>query len=429
MSHSKFEHPRHGSLGFLPRKRASRSRGKVKSFPKDNQSAKPHLTAFLGYKAGMTHIVRDLDKPGSRMNKKEIVEAVTIIETPPMVVVGLVGYVETPHGLRSLTTVWAQHLSDECLRRFYKNWYRSKQKAFSKYHKEMVKTTKGKTPIDRELERMRKYCSVIRVIAHTQIRRVGLRQKKAHIMEIQINGGTTADKVNFGYSLFEKSVSVDTVFEQNDLSDVIGVTRGHGYTGVVSRWGVSRLPRKTHRGLRKVACIGAWHPAKVSFAVARAGQDGYHHRTEINKKIYRVGKAVVKGQKLDTGSTDFDITQKTVNPLGGFPHYGEVHEDFIMIKGSCMGPKKRVVTLRKSLFESTKRWQLEKVNLKFIDTSSKFGHGRFQTADEKHKFLGTLKRTAGAGVPVSTGAAGAPVPVTATGGAATASTTAPVTAD
>jgi hypothetical protein len=28
MSHRKFEHPRHGSLGFLPRKRCSRHRGK-----------------------------------------------------------------------------------------------------------------------------------------------------------------------------------------------------------------------------------------------------------------------------------------------------------------------------------------------------------------------------------------------------------------
>jgi len=405
MSHSKFEHPRHGSLGFLPRKRAARSRGKVKSFPKDVASQKPHLTAFMGYKAGMTHIVRDLDKPGSKMNKKEIVEAVTIIETPPMIVVGLVGYVETPHGLRSLTTVWADHLSDECLRRFYKNWYRSKGKAFTKYQKQAVIKKRGGTPIQRELQRMKRYCSVIRVIAHTQIRKVGLRQKKSHIMEIQINGGTTAEKVNFGHALFEKQVSIDTVFEQNDLTDVIGVTRGHGYTGVVSRWGVSRLPRKTHRGLRKVACIGAWHPAKVQFSVARAGQDGYHHRTEINKKIYRVGKAITKGSKASTGSTEFDITQKSINPMGGFPHYGEVHEDFIMIKGCCMGPKKRVITLRKSLFEPTKRWQLEKINLKFIDTSSKFGHGRFQTAEEKHKFLGTLKKNASSPIATSTTAA------------------------
>jgi len=45
------------------------------------------LTAFMGYKAGMTHIVRELDKHGSRMHQKEVVEAVSIIETPPIVVV------------------------------------------------------------------------------------------------------------------------------------------------------------------------------------------------------------------------------------------------------------------------------------------------------------------------------------------------------
>jgi len=33
--------------------------------------------------------------------------------------------------------------------------------------------------------------------------------------------------------------------------------------------------------------------------------------------------------------------------MGGFPHYGEVNNDFIMIKGCCVGPKKRVITLRK----------------------------------------------------------------------------------
>ena len=39
-----------------------------------------------------------------------------------MVCVGVVGYIETPHGLRQLKTIYAQHLSDECKRRFYKNW-------------------------------------------------------------------------------------------------------------------------------------------------------------------------------------------------------------------------------------------------------------------------------------------------------------------
>ena len=39
-----------------------------------------------------------------------------------MMVVGVVGYVETPRGLRALRTVFAQHLSEGCRRRFYKNW-------------------------------------------------------------------------------------------------------------------------------------------------------------------------------------------------------------------------------------------------------------------------------------------------------------------
>ena len=85
-------------MGFYPKKRAARHRGKVKAFPKDDPSKPVHLTCFLGFKAGMTHIVREAERPGSKINKKEIVEAVTIIETPPLVCVGLVGYIETPRG-------------------------------------------------------------------------------------------------------------------------------------------------------------------------------------------------------------------------------------------------------------------------------------------------------------------------------------------
>ncbi len=77
-----------------------------------------------------------------------------------------------------------------------------------------------------------------------------------------------------GTELFEKKVPVSSVFSMNDMIDVMAVTKGHGFEGVTSRWGTARLPRKTHRGLRKVACIGAWHPARVSFTVARAGQRG-----------------------------------------------------------------------------------------------------------------------------------------------------------
>lgn len=391
MSHRKFEAPRHGSLGFLPRKRSKRSRGKVKSFPRDDPTKEVHLTAFMGYKAGMTHIVREMDKPGSKMHKKEVVEAVTILECPPMVIVGLVGYIETPKGMRALTTVWASHLGEEVRRRFYKNWVKSKKKAFTKYAK---KYDNKEQTIDKELARMKKYCSVIRVIAHTQIHKIKLRQKKAHIMEIQVNGGSIEDKVNWGYSMFEKTVKVGSIFQKDEMIDTIGVSKGHGYAGVTSRWGTTKLPRKTHKGLRKVACIGAWHPANIGFSVARAGQKGYHHRTEMNKKIYRMGESIYKEDGAivrNNATTEFDVTDKAITPMGGFPHYGEVREDYVMVKGGVVGTKKRVITLRKSLLVQTKRSALEQISLKWIDTSSKFGHGRFQTFEEKAKFMGALK--------------------------------------
>lgn len=287
-SHRKFERPRHGSLGFLPRKRCAHHKGKVRSFPRDDESKPCHLTAFMGYKAGMTHIVRDVDKPGSKAHKKEAVEAVTILETPPMVVVGIVGYVKTPRGLRSLTTVWAKHLSDEFKRRLYKNWYKSKsKKAFTKYTKEESEKSKN---TDKELAKIKKYCQIVRVIAHTQVSKAGVGQKKAHVMEIQVNGGKIADKVDFGFKLFEQQVPVKSIFAANEMIDVCAVTKGHGFKGVVSRWHVTKLPRKTHKGLRKVACVGSWHPSRIGFSVPRAGQKGYFHRTEINKKIFRLGE-------------------------------------------------------------------------------------------------------------------------------------------
>jgi large subunit ribosomal protein L3e len=96
MSHRKFEAPRHGNLGFIPRCRTKKFRGKIRTFPKDDASKPVHLTAFAGFKAGMTHILREVVRPGSKLHEKETVEAVTIIETPPLVVVGIVGYIETP---------------------------------------------------------------------------------------------------------------------------------------------------------------------------------------------------------------------------------------------------------------------------------------------------------------------------------------------
>jgi large subunit ribosomal protein L3e len=347
----------------------------------------------------MTHILREVNKPGSKLHKKEAVEAVTILETPPMIGVGIVGYVETPRGLRTLTSVWAGHLNEECKRRFYKNWFKSKKKAYTRYAKRFGEDNKD---FDKELQRIVKYCQVVRLIAHTQIKKIGLRQKKAHIMEIQVNGGDVAAKIEWAKKLLEKPIPIKSVFNQNDMIDVIGVTRGKGFEGVVTRWGVTRLPRKTHRGLRKVACIGAWHPARVGYQVARAGQRGYHHRTEMNKKIYRIGDAAKSedGKVNWNAATPEDLTEKVITPMGGFPHFGVVDEDYLMLKGSVAGPKKRVLTLRKSVVAQTSRVAVEEIAVKFIDTASKGGHGHFQTKAEKDKFMGPTLRNPNAGLDV-----------------------------
>merc|ERR1712118_276424 len=110
--------------------------------------------------------------------------------------------------------------------------------------------------VEAELEQLRKHAKVIRAICHTQVRKVPIGQKKAHAMEIQINGGSVAEKVDFCAERFVKEVAVDEVFAKDENIDTVGV----------SRWGGYRLPRKTHRGLRKVACIGSWHPSRVAFS-------------------------------------------------------------------------------------------------------------------------------------------------------------------
>jgi large subunit ribosomal protein L3e len=376
-------------LGFLPRKRTKHHRGRVRSFPRDDKTKPVHLTAFPVFKAGMTHILREVEKVGSKLHKKEVIEPVTILEAPPIVVVGIVGYIETPRGLRALTTVWAQKLSIEFKRRLYKNWMNSKKKAFSKY----AKKWEDKKVIDAQLNRMKKYCQVVRVIVHTQLKELNLRQKRAHVLEIQVNGGTIAQKVDFARGKFEQEVRVGEIFNQNENLDVIGVTKGKGFEGVTTRWGTKKLPRKTHRGLRRVGCIGGWHPARVRYSVARAGQNGYHHRTEINKKVYRIGLGVRYEGGKTNASTANDLTEKSITPLGGFPHYGVVNNDYVMIKGTCVGVKKRALILRKTLIPQYKRSAHEQINLKFIDTSSKIGHGRFQTADEKARFYGRSQTT------------------------------------
>jgi large subunit ribosomal protein L3e len=335
----------------------------------------------------MTHIVREVTKPGSRLHKKECVEAVTIIECPKMVVVGIVGYVRTPRGLKAVKTLFAEKLSECAIRRFYKR-YRGKNhyKAFNKYQQKETWTKN----CEAALKVLKKRAAVVRVICHPKMEDMKhLRTIKAPLVEVQINGGSVEEKVEWAKSHLEKEVRVGDVFTEGQFIDVLGATKGHGYEGVTHRYGTRKLQRKTHRGLRKVACIGSWHPSRVQFTAARAGQDGYHHRTELNKRIYRIGKSALECN--DNAATEADITAKNITPMGGFGHYGVVKNDYVMIKGCCVGIRKRALVLREAMFPKTTSGENNAIALKFIDTSSKLGHGRFQTADDKIKFFGKRK--------------------------------------
>lgn len=145
MSHRKFKHPRHGFLGFLPRKRSASHRGKVEAFPKDDPSKPCKLNAFLGYNTWMTCIVRKVEKPGSKHHKRRHVKLLPSLEHLQcwsLVLSHMGGHLI----VFVAWTVWALHLSEDIKRRFYKNWYKSKKKAFLKYSKK-YETGEGKKDI------------------------------------------------------------------------------------------------------------------------------------------------------------------------------------------------------------------------------------------------------------------------------------------
>jgi large subunit ribosomal protein L3e len=391
MSHRKYEAPRHGSLAYLPKKRASSVKARMSSYPTDDPSQPVHLTNFFGYKAGMTHVLRVGEREGSKLAKKEIIDAVTVIETPPCVVFGMLGYKRTPQGLQCIKTVISEHINENVKRRFYKRYVKSKKNAFSTYG---LKYQDGE--IERDISMIREQADVVRVLIHSQIEKIkGIGAKKAHIMESQLNGGDVQEKIDFALEHFEKEIPVSELCRKEEMLDLIGVTKGKGFQGCPKRWGTTILPRKSNKGIRKVACIGAWHPSRVMYTVARAGQLGFHHRVQVNKRVYMVGN----GTDGSVCKTEFDLTEKGITPMGGFVGYGEVRNDFVMVKGSVVGPRKRVVILRRveeALGRVYKGKNTEKITLKFIDTSSKMGSGRFQTSKEKTDFYGKLKVRASA---------------------------------
>ena len=103
------------------------------------------------------------------------------------------------------------------------------KKAFFHYSK-LYESEETKKVLDHKIEEIKQSCSVIKAIVHTQPSKIGaLDMKKAHVYEVQINGGTIADKVQFVLSNFEKEHTMADIGQKNEMVDLVGVTIGHGW--------------------------------------------------------------------------------------------------------------------------------------------------------------------------------------------------------
>ena len=142
------------------------------------------------------------------------------------------------------------------------------------------------------------------------------------------------------------------VFKENTFADVVAVTKGKGFQGIVKRFGVRRQPRKSTQKRRHMGTGGPTTPSRKMWFWPTPGQHGYHTRTEYNKAVLKVG----------TDGSD-------VTPKGGFLQYGPVKGEYILLKGSIPGPAKRIIRL------TTPRRQQDQAafNVTHIDLASKQG--------------------------------------------------------
>ncbi len=308
--------PRRGSLGFSPRKRASRIVPRIKTWPKV-EVGKPIPLAFLGYKAGMTHVFIIDDRKGSPTFGQEIMVPVTIVETPPVFVLALRAYGYDPNrGYYTISEAWVE--PPESLELWRKV------------------PTLGDFDTDSKLKKIEKLLSEgkvkdLRILIATQPKLVGgLSKKKPDILEVKLGGVSDLNQLfEYGREKLGKTLSVNEVFFPGQMVDVIAVTKGKGFQGPVKRWGVKELPRwhKHRKGSRRVGARS--HGKGTWWEIPQAGQMGFHRRTEYNKRILAIG---------DNGLE--------VTPAGGFLHYGIVRGPYVMLAGSIPGTPKRPIVMR-----------------------------------------------------------------------------------
>ena len=299
--------PRRGSLAYLPRGRAPRPVGKINYWP-EVSTEKPRLLGFGGYKAGMSFLYVIGETRGNPTFGQEVHSPVTIVETPPMVVCGYRGYRPSSSGLNSAFEVWAEKLPGDLDRLVT---------IPEKKETETIQTTSLEGLIE------------VRALLAAQPRQSGSRHKKPELFEVKTAGGSMEEQLGYLKGLLGKEVQITDVFGEGEYVDIIGITKGKGIQGPVKRWGVKTLPHKSRKTVRGIGTLGAWTPHYVMYTVPRAGQMGFHQRTEFNKRILKIGS-----------------DGPSVVPKGGFAHYGPVKKTYVILSGSIPGPTRRLVKLR-----------------------------------------------------------------------------------
>lgn len=310
MGHRRKHAPKRGSLAYLPRKRAKRMLARIRYWP-EVEGDVPKLLGFVGYKAGMTYAFVVDDREGSPNYGMEVACPATVLETPPMLICAMRAYTRNQRGLQTLTEAWVKDPPSDLERVL------TPPKGFNMEGNAMK--------IEENLDRV----SNIRVIAITQPRQTSVSKKKPDVAEIEVGGGTIQQRFEYAKSLLGKTVTLAEVFKEGQYVDVIAVTTGKGFQGPVKRWGVKTLQHKSRKTKRGIGTLGPWHPARVLYSIPRAGQMGFHQRTEYNKRILKIGE---NGEE--------------VTPKGGFIRYGVVHGPYVLLEGSVPGPEKRPIKLR-----------------------------------------------------------------------------------
>jgi large subunit ribosomal protein L3 len=293
------------------------------------------VQGFAGYKAGMTHAFIVDFRSQSTTAGQEIKVPVTVLEVPPMKVAAVRIYENTRYGLRTAGEVWSSGVDDTLSR-------------LLPIPKEVKAEAAWEKLQDVDIED-------IRVLAYTQPKLVkGVPKKKPELMELRIGGGSMDSRLEYAKGLLGKEISITDFTKDGAMIDVAAITKGKGFQGAIKRWGLKLLHHKNSKHRRMIGTLAPKRPGYVRPTVPQAGQVGYHQRTEMNKRIIKIGQ-----------------TGEEVNPKGGFLHYGQVVNPYVLIHGSVPGPTKRLVRLRDPVRKTAPL--KEAPNIVYVSTESKQG--------------------------------------------------------